>query len=638
MPLSSSIAQALNLRNRPKLGEQAKRMLDIAAFNAQAELPAVQPRTVPPPAPPDEAWIRPRQNVAPPIDPNVTPPPVAEAFVQPRVSALQPASTPQPAPLDERLPDGRTVDDAVAAVRPRIQQPNSAPPSSYIQPRSLPQQNSPAQTDAPADWQTISRDALTKPAPTFNPRATSPTDASLTPADERAGLIMARAGATPDPSNAADDGAVRPRTPAQTADPLERLQSSYDRILALEAAPVKNHNGRFRGALKSFVRLLPTALAGAAQSGVSNPFAALLGGLITAAGGGVVGAFDQSLDEQLLKQKHVTKAIQDFQRELLAAKSVADVRNVLASAGYKEAQAAGGASSGKQAGQQRSFATFLSKYFPDGYKRGTRKDIDTELDRLGMEPPPALPKKGGGRPLVATPGQGVLVPDGAGGYTFLAPHDEEGGPAPAMTEAQRAQTDTARRELNIRLAEYNLRAARAHQPQLTFDDWLHAGSPAAPAGVEAHPSTEPTTPATTATPSDSPHLVPSGAQTPNIPGGHRRSGSRHGGSRSSSGGGGGDLKGAGISLHNINSLATQIKTAESRGYTDEAAAMRAQLEQERETARKLHAGQIELKEDGSAAWKGSTPQTGQPPARPKLKVPWLPSPLDKEGRAARGKH
>lgn len=326
------------------------------------------------------------------------------------------------------------------------------------------------------------------------------------------------------------------------------LSAEADELRQLQTNPATDHNGRFKSVLLNMLHQAGRNADQALAHGAVDEYglASIAGG---AAGGGVAGAINPALDEQAKRQQRIEQLGKGIERQVKVESLQAKI-----------AAAQGGRTPAQIATQQRGFANFLAKFYPNGYTRGTRPDIDAQLDDLHMQPPPPLPKKGGsGRPMVATPGQGVLVSDGAGGFTFITPHGEDGEPAPKMTPYQEQQLSDDDKRLTLQLAQFNLNRAHAGLGPMSFAEWKAAGSPSdvqpnAPSASGIGPRTPPasTTPVpepaatpTVETPAPASisgirprgsSLVPTGAPPEKItPSGIRARGSRYRGS----GGGGG---------------------------------------------------------------------------------------------------
>lgn len=401
--------------------------------------------------------------------------------------------------------------------------------------------------------------------------------------------------------------------PLAHSEELADLRAQYERLREMYSSPVVNKNSRLKGAFKAAGLLLLDALA----SGQG-----LMGAAASALSGFVGGMAFKRLDEKIGRKRDIHQAEGQFGKSLKAADAMAAIETK-----FQRASAQGqpkALTPAQLATSRRGFSNFLAKFFPDGYKRGTREDVDKELDRLQMKPPPALPKKGGGgRPMVANPGQGVLVSDGSGGYTFIAPHGEEGESAPEMSSYQRKQLENESRRLVLEIGKYNTyRATRGLGP-VTFDDWVAAGSPAAPAGESSQPAPS-ATPAPAPQPgSPQPQLVPSGAKPEAVTslGIRSRGGRGRRGGGSSSGGGGGDAKYAQGVYGRINDLTRRAGEKRAQGFKDEADALDEQAERERATARKLYSNFIRLNSDGSADWKDQPKR--QASERPRLTIPFL---------------
>jgi hypothetical protein len=286
---------------------------------------------------------------------------------------------------------------------------------------------------------------------------------------------------------------------------VQQLQEQYDSEQESYQHP-KDRNGRF---VSSLLALLDGAGEGARDvlsSGrpVDTYGIANIAG--RAIGAGARGGVQPQLDE---RQKSKNRML-DLKQQIGEAVAI---QRAQAQTQATATRAAGGQNPVQLATRRQSFSNFISKFYPNGYKRGMRQDIDAELERLQMEPPPALPKKAGpGKPMVASPGQGVLVSDGSGGYEFKIPHGEEGAPAPQMTPYQEAQISDGERDLAVRLGQYNLSRAYANLPPVTFEDWKAAGSPDAPqaGGAAASGSQRGPAPTAPAQPTPAETIAPSG--------------------------------------------------------------------------------------------------------------------------------
>jgi hypothetical protein len=347
------------------------------------------------------------------------------------------------------------------------------------------------------------------------------------------------------------------------AQPLSRGSDSDERyrwlegelrsLRDLEAVKPTDRNGRLKsslwGALQGFAR----------------------GGLGGAVSGGIYGAARPEWDEKEKHEAELTRRRGVVDRALKIEGQLADIDRLRGNGGITPAQFVT---------QRRGFANYLAKFYPQGYTRGTRPDVDAELDRLQMEPPPALPRKGGqGRGYVFSPGQMIAFPDGSGGFTYQVPHDTEGNDAPAMSESQVQMNDAERRRIQLSLAEHNLRRAKEGLGPLTFDDYVTAGGGAAPPQPAPAPVTD-APPASGPLPrAGGPQLVPSGQKREPVQvhgaarggrGGFRRGGSAGGASRSDSIGE--SLKARDAARYRVEATQADARAARARESGDDATA------------------------------------------------------------------
>jgi hypothetical protein len=382
------------------------------------------------------------------------------------------------------------------------------------------------------------------------------------------------------------------------SDELADLRAQYARLREMYHSPVVNKNGRFKGALKSAGLMIINALA------TGQPLAsAALNGIV----GLVGGAADKSMDERLVRHADIQKGEAQFGRSLKAADAMAGIENKITAADFKRS---GAMTPAQRDARRLAFSRFLQQNYPNGYPKGERPDYDAELDKLQMEPPPAVPKKPGPpfRPFGVQPGQLIVVGMHDGHPVYDYAQTRTGEAAPTMTDSQRQQADNDARRLALDLARYNTYLATLKQPPVSFDDWMAAGQPPAPASgatgaaptvqpsgggdpdnpltgnsQSATPATAPTQaqqpPVSPSTYSRQPRLVPTGAKPAVVPVRGSYGGRRSGRGVSPSSSGGGSEKDAGFVISEINKNNNMAKDAESKairlrrdGYDDEAAA------------------------------------------------------------------
>jgi hypothetical protein len=382
-------------------------------------------------------------------------------------------------------------------------------------------------------------------------------DVGTVPVDERRRLILdggspavgARLGAQPSAGRPAFDRSTYDRRRAQ-------IESQLSELLELENTKAVDKNGRLKS---TFLGILQGFLGGG------------LGGAIY---GGIRGGVHPEWDEELKQVAEVAKKRGRLDQVMKTMGQLADLDKTYASL------SGGGMTQAQLATQRRGFANYIAKFYPQGYTRGARPDVDAELDRLQMEPPPALPRKGGqGRGYVFSAGQMIALPDGSGGFTYQVPHDSEGNDAPAMSESQQRMSDAEYRRIEIARAELNLRRAKENLAPVTFDDYVTGGgdtpAAAAPAGSSAPPIQ--TLPVPRA---NGPQLVPSGQKREPVPvrgvgrGGLRRPGG-HGGSSGGSSRGdaiGESLKARDAARYRVEATQADARAARARANGDDATA------------------------------------------------------------------
>lgn len=307
--------------------------------------------------------------------------------------------------------------------------------------------------------------------------------------------------ATAQAVGAADTPAVRAAAPVDRTAYENRhaqIEREFAALAGLQNTKAVDKNGRLKSA---FLGVLRVFLQG--------------GGLVGAAVGGIRGAVSPEWDEELKLVAQTAKQSDKLDRMLKLEGQLADLERTYSQVDATRATASGALNPNQLATQRRGFANYLAKFYPNGYTRGTHPDVDAELERLQMDPPPALPK-GQGRGYVMGPGQVIAMPKRGGGFTYSIPVDASGNPLPSVSASQKQMNETQRHELELRLAEFNLRRARLNLPPVTFDDYLAGGGDTPSEQPAPQPSPAPAQPVQGA-PVTRGGLVPSGQKREPVP-------------------------------------------------------------------------------------------------------------------------
>jgi hypothetical protein len=371
-------------------------------------------------------------------------------------------------------------------------------------------------------------------------------DAGTVPADARFDEVL-KASETSQTGGAAASAQAEP---AQTAPPLEESpEAEYAR---LSKEKPKDRNGRLKSSLLNLLDRVGASAQQELASGraIDEYSLARMGG--AAAGGAIRGGADPAIDERtkskrrMLELQGQIKWTQESQRYQAQTARMAQTRT------------AGGQTPAQLSSQRRTYSNFLSKFYPHGYKRGTRADVDSELVRLEMEPPPALPRKGGSGfnpQRVKTVGSDVVYVDSIDGEPVVVKIYSSSG----MTEAEK-------RRQAIDIARLNQARSRDGQPPLEFPEEVYsqdgapapaiqprAASPAPGAAPGAAPGVAPIATPEPVTPAPAPGSQAGDPRLVPVPGGKpepvtntrirprhgRGGGGRRGGRAASSGGAGG---------------------------------------------------------------------------------------------------
>jgi hypothetical protein len=285
-------------------------------------------------------------------------------------------------------------------------------------------------------------------------------DAATVPDADRFDEVM-KASETGQPGGASTS--AQP-APAQTAPPPE--ESPEAELARLRKEKPKDRNGRLVSAL---LNLLDQAGAGANQVLASGHpvdeygLANIAGRMI---GGAGRGALDPAIDERAKSRRRMLELNQQIKQKLEVQKLQAQTARIA------QPHAASGLTPAQLSSQRRAYSNFLGKFFPQGYKRGTRADVDSELNRLEMEPPPALPRKGGSGfnpQRVKTVGSDVVYVDSV-----------DGDPVVVKIYSASGMTEAEKRRQAIDIARLNQARSRDGQPPLEFPEEVYSqdGAPA----------------------------------------------------------------------------------------------------------------------------------------------------------------
>jgi hypothetical protein len=618
--------------------------------------------------------------------PTFNPPPAPAAVQQPQVtvsSELTP--TPQLRPEEQaslretlnRLPTFKTAEQQAAEKRDaELKGVMGRAPvfhtaqEQFLQSnlgRTLPTFNPPAQETPPsapqeADWQTVSRDALMKPEPVFNPQPSfnqAQNDASATPEAERAALVAQMGGQRGSASannislqegdaeklwrDPAGMPAVQPAAAKQSATTRHALpqaaptgapqfQNTGDYsadtsryIEALKNYKPEDHNGTWKSIALSAAHMFASALSGGNIAGA-------LGAAIF---GATVGAFRPRFDEELAKRYNLSRAEQEHAKDI--ARHLADlhVKEAEASLATKQAAVANAPAKNDAAARKRDFTELNQRLRAMGgkYYPGQDEALDKLVDKYGFSP-----KTGGGggfNPQALRPVGNKLT------YT----QSVNGKPVAVVLFSNDELTKEEKIRNAIAVEQVNAQLYRNGQPPLMVNpEFMEDGELPAPAQQpqpaptqDSKPSAQPpaakTLPTFNPSPASPPPLVTVPGAKPHEPlfgsrrgGGHRGSYHRGGG-----GSGSGSEKDAGFQIDAINKANNLAKDAEEeadklkdRGFKDQAQKMRDKAARYRQAGEQVRARvqknpHVVLNEDGSAAAAGTKPKVKLPA---KLRVTW----------------